>query len=77
MRHNYTYMSEYSDNRIEVGLLRQRAELMPDGLRKLAYLASADLLECHDDTGISLDDWTAVRNLVEFCIERSIDENGV
>lgn len=30
-----------------------------------AYFLAADLLELHDRTGISLDDWTAAREFVE------------
>lgn len=76
-----------SDNSHDVALLREFAaefsaegdpEFGPDPqLRRLAYLACADLLDCHDDTGMSLDDWWPARNLVEYCIGHGIDLNGV
>lgn len=33
-----------------------------------AFEASAALLEVHDDTGISLDDWVGPREMVEACL---------
>lgn len=43
----------------------------------LAYAVAADLLQAHDDTGISLDNWLYARNLVEHLLEAPILENGV
>ncbi len=44
-----------------------------DALDRLA----ADLLEIHDATGISLDDWPAAREFVEALIGHPITENHV
>lgn len=41
----------------------------------LAYATAADLLEIHDATGISLDNWTFARNLVEHLLDEPIKEN--
>lgn len=38
---------------------------------------AAELLQGHDDTGLSLDHWLAPRMLVEMLIGRSIIENEV
>lgn len=38
---------------------------------------AADLLELHDDTGISLDAWDSARQFVERYIGASIQENHV
>lgn len=45
-------------------------------IRNLLDLA-ADLLEMHDATGISLDNWPAARTFVEHLIGRPITENHV
>ncbi len=42
----------------------------------LALDTAAELLEVHDDTGISLDNWTAPRAFVELLIKHPITENG-
>lgn len=39
-------------------------------LRYAAVKAAASLLEVHDDTGISLDDWLGVRDLVDTVLEQ-------
>lgn len=38
---------------------------------------AAALLEVHDATGISLDNWPPVRAFVEYLISEPIQENGV
>lgn len=38
---------------------------------------AAALLECHDETGISLDEWDGPRQFVEQYIGHPIQENGV
>lgn len=38
---------------------------------------AADLLQSHDDTGISLDNWDNARGLVEVLLNEKILENGV
>lgn len=70
---------EYTDHSEAICKLRQVAmEQMAEGsLEQLAHLTAADLLEAHDETGISLDNWAAARALVEYCMERRITENGV
>lgn len=42
----------------------------------LARYLAADLLEAHDDTGISLDCWVAAREFVERHVGFEIEENG-
>ena len=42
-----------------------------------AVLAACALLECHDATGISLDNWTPVRDFVESTLGFEILENHV
>jgi len=42
----------------------------------VALLLAADLLETHDDTGISLDCWIAAREFVERLAGITITENG-
>lgn len=62
----------------EIRQLRSRATSgEPSLLMSLAMLAAADLLEAHDETGISLDDWDAPRRLVEYLLQRPISPNGV
>jgi hypothetical protein len=39
-------------------------------------LAAAAILEVHDTTGLSLDNWWDVRDWVETLINGSIEENG-
>ena len=52
------------------------SEFGPDPqLRRLAYLACADLLDSHNDSEISLDTWHHVRALVEYCIGHPMDED--
>ena len=46
-------------------------------LERHARLASAALLSCHDATGISLDGWTAPRDLVEHLLGHEILESGI
>lgn len=42
----------------------------------LTLSTAADLLELHDQTGISLDHWVNARSLVELLIGHRITENG-
>lgn len=50
----------------------------PDvALLVLTYKVAADLLEAHDDTGISLDNWSTARGLVETLVGKIILDNGV
>lgn len=73
---------KFTDHSTEIALLRLRTHDSQGvegdrAVTALAYLACAELLRAHDETGISLDDWQPVRALVEYCIGRPIDENGV
>lgn len=45
------------------------ADLAPLQREVVILKAAADLLECHDDTGISLDSWPGPRALVELAFE--------
>lgn len=53
-----------TNHSIEIGLMRQAAEQVSDD-KADALLAAADILEVHDATGLSLDEWTNVRLFVE------------
>lgn len=54
-----------------------RSDTSPDlTMFEVCTLLAADLLEAHDDTGISLDNWIAAREFVERHIGRTIYENG-
>lgn len=69
-------MTDHSDD-----VARLRAACPPDTTPMLtdmevAALLAADLLEAHDDTGISLDNWIAAREFVERHIGHTIDENA-
>ena len=81
-------MREMSDHTKGVTLLRERAERTRQAIRirpsvtmsaaAYAELSDllADLLEIHDATGISLDNWLAARSAVERAIGHRITENG-
>lgn len=69
-------MTDHSDD-----VARLRASCPPDTTpvltdEQVATLLAADLLEAHDDTGISLDHWIAAREFVERHIGRTLQENG-
>jgi phosphosulfolactate phosphohydrolase-like enzyme len=63
-----------SDHSVEIAQLRTR---VGDGTvaNALTLAVAADLLEAHDETGISLDDWLSARLLVELLIGKPIIEN--
>lgn len=70
-----------TDHSADIQTLRDRinqggAFLVPP-LRRLVYGTAADLLELHDSTGISLDNWTHARGLIEYLIGHPITPNGV
>ena len=54
-------------------LPREDDSFMDALMRELA----ADLLEAHDDTGISLDDWLPARLFVELLLDKKILINGI
>lgn len=60
----------------DIHRLRVMAEKMPSKIERLAMELAADLLEAHDATGISLDNWPSARGFVENYIECPIKENG-
>lgn len=65
-----------TDHADEIATLRRAAD--DAGLStadRLACAAAAALLVCHDDTGISLDDWDEPRDLVEHLLGRPILRN--
>lgn len=71
---------------LEIANLRHIAARLSDAhqgtrpdvaLLTLTYRVAADLLEAHDDTGISLDNWSSARGLVETLIGEEILENAV
>lgn len=63
-----------SDHSAEIAQLRDQ---VGDGtaLEALTLAVAADLLQAHDETGISLDDWLSARLLVELLIGKPILEN--
>ena len=65
-----------TDHSGEIAWLRALAGEGPP-LRTLSYLLASDLLEAHDETGISLDDWVVARTFVETLLEGPILPNGV
>lgn len=58
----------------DIVTLRNKAKNDPEN--KIALECAADLLETHDATGISLDNWDAPRKFVEQYLGKSIYENG-
>ncbi len=64
-----------TDHSEEIARLRVRAR-SKEHYDALVYELCADLLASHDDSGISLDNWTA-RALVELLIGQEITESGV
>ncbi len=65
-----------TDHAVEIAWLRLPREddsFMDALMRELA----ADLLEAHDDTGISLDDWLPARLFVELLLDKKILINGI
>ncbi len=74
-----TYEAEHTFHGLEIAAMRAddeaiRASVKPEdatfeqGLRSAAMRTAAALLEVHDDTGISLDNWVGPRELVELCL---------
>jgi hypothetical protein len=65
-----------TDHSTTIASIREQAETLPEGtVERLAALTAADLLELHDDTGISLDSWVSARELVEHFAGHVIVEN--
>ncbi len=59
-----------TDHSEEIGALRFLSDNTPNVEVGILARCAADLLEVHDATGISLDDWTGPRNLVNFALSR-------
>ena len=81
-------LEDRTDHSAEIAVLRRTAETLdikglldnpdaPASIESLTYYLAADLLGCHDDTGISLDNWLAARQLVERLTGTPVRENHV
>lgn len=68
----------HTNHSVEIEELRRRA-LMADlsELESAACVAAADLLVCHDDTGISLDDWHGPARLMRLALRGDFLKNHV
>lgn len=64
-----------SDHSKEIAQLRRQAGAATESQDALVFAVAAELLQAHDQTGISLDDWLAPRLLVERLIGGPIIEN--
>lgn len=74
---NRHHTSDRTDHSTDITALRDRAATYEEGsFVRLTVETAADLLELHDETGISLDNWVAARGLVENLIRHEITENG-
>lgn len=77
----YNYRT--TDHSVEISLLRRRAAAYRhstdrhERVESLIAECAAALLQCHDETGISLDDWPGPRELVEYAIESRLLENHI
>lgn len=65
-----------TDHTSEIIRLRERAK-HKERYDQIVYLLAADLLEAHDESGISLDTWKPARDLVELLIGDEIVESGI
>lgn len=68
------YIQTLTDHHVEIEQALQHAHGAPD---EMQVLAAVELLQCHDDTGISLDNWLPVRKFVEETLGFQILENRV
>lgn len=73
--HTRDYTKPSGTHADEIERLRKLAAVNASASASRLRLA-ADLLELHDTTGISLDDWQSAREFVEMAIGREISENG-
>lgn len=78
-RHAIDILRRQRDHRIARALdMTETPQTRADaGDQANCFALAADLLECHDQTGISLDNWPSARAFVERRIEGPIVENGV
>ncbi len=61
-----------TDHTQEVALLHERAAQVCDPVEQITIRLAAELLEAHDDTGISLDHWTTARDFVELHLGHAV-----
>ncbi|MDE9365427.1 hypothetical protein PZ938_07400 [Luteipulveratus sp. YIM 133132] len=67
-----------TDHSEEIARLRTSARFPEHTLlERRARRAAAELLVCHDGTGISLDDWDGPRDLIEYLLGHPILKNQV
>lgn len=66
-----------TDHSRDIKNLRLRSKYETNTItERLTLEVAADLLEIHDTTGISLDNWPSARGLVEHLTSHKIQENG-
>ena len=77
-------MEELTDHSEERATLQRKIEwcekfeqVGSNLLETQALRLAVDLLQAHDDTGISLDNWWVARDFVENLLGSPIRENGV
>lgn len=66
-----------TDHSGEIAWLRLQAVTAHDRKDELALLVAAELLQSHDETGCSLDQWAPCRAFVELMLGHEILENYV
>lgn len=66
-----------TDHSGEIAWLRLQAVTASSREDELPYLVAAELLQCHDETGCSLDQWEPCRAFVELLLGHAILENYV
>lgn len=66
-----------TDHSEEIAQLREYARYLDNHFDILCRFLAADLLEAHDQTGISLDDWPYARRFVEQFTESPVLPNCV
>lgn len=58
-------MSSRTNHSNEIAMMRRAANTLPDAFLANSILVASDLLELHDATGLSLDNWNVARVFVE------------
>lgn len=64
-----------TDHAEEIAELWANSTKQDDKLRMVDFMLAAELLQAHDDTGISLDDWPTARQFVERHLGQDILPN--
>lgn len=73
-----TFRFPLTNHSEEIAELRWKADRPGlDPLEAAALRAAADLLVCHDETGISLDDWPGPGSLVNLMLGKPFLRNHV